>query len=77
MTNRPVELTSEDIEQSIASSKKVRDFIEFSMKFQVRSILLIDSFFMIVSSLLGTSTTTPFIESATGISVGAKTGLAR
>ena len=60
-----VSLKSEDIEESLISSDKVR------------AILIIDGIFVILSGVLGSSPTTPFIESATGISVGARTGLAR
>ena len=40
-------------------------------------MLIVDSSFVILSGLLGSTPTTPFMESATGIAVGARTGLAR
>jgi len=63
-SNTKVQFRGEDIEHSLASSLKVR------------YLLMIDSIFVIISALLGSSLTTPFIESAAGISVGARTGLA-
>jgi len=63
-SNTKIQFNNEELENSIASSSKVR------------SILLVDAFYIILSAILGSSPTTPFIESATGISVGAKTGLA-
>jgi AGZA family xanthine/uracil permease-like MFS transporter len=63
-TDIRVEVTGNEIDNKLATSSVVRD------------ILVVDSIFVVISGILGSGPTTPFIESAVGISVGARTGLA-
>jgi len=63
-SNSKISLNAEDFEESLTQSKKVRN------------ILIVDAFILIFCPILGTSPSTTFIESATGISVGARTGVA-
>ena len=63
-TDTQIEVSGNELDNKLATSSVVRD------------ILVVDSLFVILSGLLGSGPTTPFIESAVGISVGARTGLA-
>ena len=68
-------INSDDIEEKLSTSRKVKISVAM-VTVKVRAIMVVDSVFVIISALLGTSPTTPFVESATGITVGARTGLA-
>lgn len=62
-SQQKITLKGEDISSSLSTSSKVR------------TVLMIDACFALLASVLGTSSTTSFIESAAGISAGARTGL--
>ena len=56
------------------SAEKIE--LTWKVSVKVRGILLVDSFFGMFSALVGNSVSTPFIESCTGVAIGARTGLA-